>query len=76
MLTLTRLEGESLELSNIYDAEGNELPPIVVCHVKANKIGIHADHTVKILRSEILARIKIDALNESYHHKFATDIED
>ncbi|WP_394230203.1 carbon storage regulator [Shewanella colwelliana] len=66
MLTLTRLEGESLYLDNIYDADGNEIPPIVVKRVDKNRIGIEADYSVRILRSEIVERIKIDEMNARY----------
>ncbi|MCG9714186.1 hypothetical protein L1D29_15300 [Shewanella insulae] len=33
MLILTRAEGESLYLDNIYDADGNQLPPIEVTNM-------------------------------------------
>ncbi|MCL1043416.1 carbon storage regulator [Shewanella marisflavi] len=66
MLILTRVEGESLYLDNIYDANGNQLPPIEVINMGKNSIGVHADKSITILRSEILDRVKIKKLNDRY----------
>lgn len=66
MLTLTRSEGESLYLDNIYDADGNRIPPIIIKHVDKNKIGIAADKSVKIFRSELFDKIRTQQINQQY----------
>ncbi|QYJ92061.1 carbon storage regulator [Shewanella spartinae] len=66
MLILTRAEGESLYLDNIYDADGNQLPPIEVINMGKNSIGVHAANSITILRSEVHHRAKIKELNARY----------
>ncbi|QYJ99757.1 carbon storage regulator [Shewanella psychrotolerans] len=66
MLILTRAEGESLYLDNIYDVDGNQLPPIEVINMGKNSIGVHAANSITILRAEILHRANIKQLNTRY----------
>ncbi|GLS83443.1 carbon storage regulator [Paraferrimonas haliotis] len=57
MLILTRKPQQSITLSNVYDKEGNALPPITVVLLANDghqaKIGFHADQSITIVRDEL-----------------------
>lgn len=54
MLILTRKPNSSITITNIYDENGQQLQDIEINVYSDNRIGIVADGSVDIYRSEIL----------------------
>ncbi|SQH77742.1 conserved protein of unknown function, might belong to Carbon storage regulator homolog [Shewanella benthica] len=54
MLILTRKPNSSITITNIYDENGQKLEDIEINIYSDNRIGIVADRSVDIYRSEIL----------------------
>ncbi|WP_299791814.1 carbon storage regulator [uncultured Shewanella sp.] len=54
MLILTRKTNTSVIITNIYDKNGNQLKDIEINIYPDNRIGIDADSSIDIYRSEIL----------------------
>ncbi|WP_076416613.1 carbon storage regulator [Shewanella sp. UCD-KL12] len=54
MLVLTRKANSSIIITNIFDEKGQQLKDIEINVFSDNRIGIEADSSVDIYRSEIL----------------------
>ncbi|MPY22528.1 carbon storage regulator [Shewanella psychropiezotolerans] len=54
MLILTRKPNSSITITNVYDENGQKLQDIEINIYSDNRIGIVADGSVDIYRSEIL----------------------
>ncbi len=54
MLILTRKPNTSIILTNVFDEKGQQLKDIEINVYSDNRIGIEADTSVDIYRSEIL----------------------
>ncbi|EDP99992.1 carbon storage regulator [Shewanella benthica] len=54
MLILTRKPNSSITITNIYDENGQKLEDIEINIYSDNRIGIVADRSIDIYRSEIL----------------------
>lgn len=54
MLILTRSVNSAIVLNNIYDQDGNCLGEIEINFFKDNRIGIKADKSIDIIRTETL----------------------
>ncbi|MDF0533675.1 carbon storage regulator [Shewanella sp. A32] len=58
MLILERFRGQTFTLSNIYDADGNELTDVVITYLGDHRIGIQADQSIIILRDDAICSTK------------------
>lgn len=54
MLILTRKPNSSITITNIFDEHGQQLKDIEINVYSDNRIGIEADGSIDIYRSEIL----------------------
>ena len=54
MLILTRKPNSSITITNIFDENGQQLKDIEINVYSDNRIGIEADGSIDIYRSEIL----------------------
>jgi sRNA-binding carbon storage regulator CsrA len=54
MLIISRPSGSSFTISNVFDADGKQLHNIKVVILGDDRIGIQADKSVIVLRTEVL----------------------
>ncbi|MFS1438729.1 carbon storage regulator [Shewanella sp. 10N.286.48.A6] len=67
MLYLTRQKEETLVLSGIHDAHGNLLDDVEIVIMSHNRIGIHADKKILVLRKELIQRYSQDGKLKTLH---------
>ncbi|MBO2656120.1 hypothetical protein I6M49_22005 [Shewanella algae] len=65
MLTFTRRNGDTFTLDNLYDANSQPLPDVVVIFLGHGKVSLDADRSIVVSRT--------DAIDKAIHQKPEND---